>query len=115
MKGLLVILASSLFLISLVNIASAESWAFKKPGTYYTDSKLLSERKSVNLIKFSTSEDTIKKNNITKKVSMPDIYLKLQWDTEKPMTLMKLGKHYYEENENGHMLQFFLFLYIVIP
>jgi hypothetical protein len=114
MKALLVILASSLFLISSVNITSAESWVFKKPSADYTDSKLLSERKSVNLIKFTTSEDTIKKDSIPNEVSRPYMYLKLQWDTEKPVTFMQLGKHY-EENENGHMLQFFLLLYIVIP
>jgi hypothetical protein len=114
MKGLLVILASSFFLITPVNMASAESLFFKEPSAYYTDSKLVSEGKSVNLIKFSTSKDTIKKDSVPNEVSRPNIYLKLQWDTEKPITYTQLGKHY-EEKENWQMLQLFLLLHIVIP
>ena len=113
MKGLFVILASSFFLMTPVNMASAESLFFEKPSAYYTDS--VSEGKSVNLIKFSTSEDTIKKDNDSvPNDSRPDIYLKLQWDTEKPVTYMQLGKHY-EEKENWQTLQFFLLLHIVMP
>ena len=114
MKKLWVILASSFFLISAVNMASAESWVFKKPSVYYTDSQLVSEEKSLNLIKFTTSEDTIKKDSIPKEVSRPYIYLKLQWDTEKPNSYKQLGKHY-AEKEEWQILQFFLFLHIVIP
>jgi hypothetical protein len=114
MKRLWVILASSFFLISAVNMASAESWVFKNPSAYYTDSQLVSEGKSVNLIKFTTSEDTIKKDSTPNEVSRPNIYLKLQWDKEKPITYMQLGKHY-EEKEDWQMLQFFLLLHVVIP
>ena len=94
-------------------MASAESLFFEKPGAYYTSSKLVSEGKSVNLIKFSTSKDTIKKDSVPND-SRPCIYLKLQCDTEKPSTYMQLGKHY-EEKENWQTLQFFLLLHIVIP
>jgi hypothetical protein len=111
MKELFVILASSFILMTPVSMASAESLFFDKPSAYYTDS--VSEGSSVNLIKFSTSKDTIKKNSVSKH-SRPDIYLKLQWDTEKPVTYMQLGKHY-EEKENWQTLQFFLLLHIVIP
>ncbi len=109
MKGLLVILASFFFLISTVNVASAESWVFKKPNAYYTDSKLLSERKSVNLLKLTTSEDSI-----PNEVSSPNVYLKLEWDTEKPIPFMQLGEQN-EEKENWQMVQFFLLLQVVIP
>jgi hypothetical protein len=113
MKGLFVILASSFFLITPVNMASAESLFFEKPGAYYRDS--VSEGKSVNLIKFSGSKDTIEKgSDIVPNDSRPDIYLKLQWDTEKPVTYMQLGKHY-EEEENWQTLQLFLLFHIVIP
>lgn len=114
MKRPLLALVFSLFLILAANIASAESWALEKPSASYTDSKLVSEVKSVNLIKFTTPEDTIKKDSVPNEVSRPYMYLKLQWDTEKHIPYMHLGKHY-EERENCQMLQFFLLLHIVIP
>ncbi len=115
MKRPLIALVFSILLILAANIANAESWAFKKSSDdHFTDSQLIPEGKSVNLIKFTTSEDTIKKDSIPNEVSRPYIYLKLQWDTEKPITYKQLGKHY-EEKEDWQMLQFFLLLHIVIP
>ncbi len=114
MKGLLVVLTSCFFLISTVNIASAESWIFKKPSDYHTDSQLVSQGKSVNLIKFTTSEGAIKKDSAADEVNNPYMCLKLQWDTEEPIPYVQLGQHY-EERENWQMLQFFLILQIDIP
>jgi hypothetical protein len=114
MKRPLIALVFPFLLILAANIASAESSAFKKSSDYYTDSQLVSEEKSVNLIKFTAPEDTIKKESIPNEISNPYMYLKLQWDTEKPIPYMQLGNQY-EERENWQMLKFFLLLQIVIP
>jgi len=114
MKKLLFALVFSTLLILATNIASAESLAFKKLIDYYIDSQLVSEEKSVNLIKFTTPEDTIKNDSLPKEINNPYMYLKLQWDTEKPTPYMQQGQHY-EERENWQMLQFFLILQIAIP
>ena len=114
MKGLLIGLVFSLLLMLGANISSAESLAFKNPDDDHTDSQWVSEGKSVNLIKFTGSGDTVKNDNVSNEVSNPYMYLKLQWDTEKPFPYMQLGKND-EERENWQMLQLFLLLQIVIP
>jgi hypothetical protein len=113
MKRPLIALVFSILLIFAAKIASAEHWAFKKPSDYHTDSQLVSEEKSVNLIKFTTTEDAIKKDSAPNEVNDPCMYLKLQWDTEEPSPYMQLGR--YEERENWQMLHFFLILQIAIP
>jgi len=116
MKTPLIAVVFPLFLIlaaNTANIASAESWALKKLGGYYTDSNLVSEGKSVSLIKLTASEDTIKKDSVSNEVSKPYVHLKFQWDTE-PVSYTQLGKHY-QGWESWHMAQFFLFLQIAIP
>jgi len=113
MKRPLIALVFSILLIFAAKIASAEHWAFKKPSDYHTDSQLVSEEKSVNLIKFTTTEDAIKKDSAPNEVNDPYMYLKLQWDTEEPSPYMQLG--HYEERENWQMLHFFLILKIAIP
>jgi hypothetical protein len=97
MKGLLIILASSFFLISPVNMAGAESWVFKKPSGNYTDSKLFSEGKSLNLIKFSSSENSPKKDSMPTEVRVPYIYgagnsdVKIEKNTQKQMVVATEG------------------------
>ena len=114
MKRPLIALVFSILLILAANITSAESWTFKKPSNYHRDSQLVSEEKSVNLIKFTTPEATIKKDSAPNEVNNPYMYLKLRWDTEKTIPYMQLGQHY-EEMENWQLLQFFLLLQIAIP
>lgn len=114
MKRLLIGLVFSLLLMFAANVSNAESLAFKNPNDEHTNSQLVSEGKSVNLIKFTPSEDTVKKDNVSNEVSNPYMYLKLQWDTEKPIPHMQLDK-LYEERENQQALQLFLLLQIVIP
>jgi hypothetical protein len=114
MKRPLIALVFFILLILAADIASAEPWAFKRPSNYHTDSQLVSEEKSVNLVKFTATEGTIKKEGVPSEVNNPDMYLKLQWDTEEPIPYMQLGQHY-EEMENWQMLKFFLILQIAIP
>jgi hypothetical protein len=113
MKRPLIALVFSILLILTAKIVSAEPSAFKKPGDYHTDSQLVSEEKSVNLIKFITAEGTIKKDSVPNEVNDPYMYLKLRWDTEEPGPFMQLG--HYEERESWQMLHFFLILQIPIP
>ena len=114
MKRPLIALVISILLILAADIARAEPWAFKRPSDYHTDSQLVSEEKSVNLIKLTTDEGSIKKEGAPSEVNNPDMYLKLRWDTEDPIPYMQLGQHY-EEREPWQMLQFFLILQIAIP
>ncbi len=115
MKRPLIALVFPILLILAANIVNAESWDFKKPSDdHFTDSQLIPEGKSVNLIKFTTPENTVKKDSAPSEISNPYMYLKLQWDTEKPISYTQLGKHY-EERENWPVLQFFLLLQIIIP
>jgi hypothetical protein len=114
MKRPLIALVFSILLMLAADIASADPWAFKGPSDYHTDSQLVSEEKSVNLIKFTTTEGSIKKDSAPNEVNNPDMYLKLQWDTEEPIPYMQLGQHY-EERENWQILKIFLILQIAIP
>ena len=114
MKRPLIALFFLLLLVTTANIASAESLAFKKPSEYNTDSQLVSEPKTINLIKFTAPENTAKKDSVSNEVKNPFMYLKLQWDTEKSIPHIQLGRRY-EERETPQMLQFFLLLQIAIP
>lgn len=93
MKRLLVVLAFSFFLTFPINMAGAEFWVFRNPSVNYTDSKLLSEGKSANLMKFVTSEDAIKKDSMPNEVSVPYIYgadnseIKTKKNTQKQMVV----------------------------
>jgi len=113
LKTLLIVLILSLFLMVAANMASAESWAFKKLGGYYTDYKSVLEESPPTAIKFTVHEDIIKNDSMSSQVSKPNTPLKLQLDAE-PISYTDLGKHY-EGKENWQMLQFFLFLQMAMP